>query len=206
MTKMNGLRVRFRKWVWATWLGWLLGLPLIIVLALAGETVGLGGAQFLVGAGMGIGTGFMQGRVVRRIHVPMNLWLCITAAGLTAPFLITDLAKVLRWDVPYTLYVCVALGGLLAGLGQAQLLRRRFKKTGWWVFASTLGWILAASTAAIANSLPKWARVRGVLGALAFLGITALGGLVLGFVTGASLVQLPRREKIREPLAGSERH
>ena len=46
----------------ATWAGWLLGIPFIIILALMGEAVGIGGSQFLVGAGMGTGTGLLQSR------------------------------------------------------------------------------------------------------------------------------------------------
>ena len=40
-------------WRRATTGGWLLGVPMIVVLALIGETVGLGGTQTLVGVGMG---------------------------------------------------------------------------------------------------------------------------------------------------------
>ena len=52
------------RWVRATWLGWLLGIPLIVVLALLAEGVGVGGAQVCVGAGMGLGVGFMQRRAL----------------------------------------------------------------------------------------------------------------------------------------------
>ena len=44
-------------WLRATVAGWLLGVPLIVALALLGEAVGVGGAQFLVGVGMGAGLG-----------------------------------------------------------------------------------------------------------------------------------------------------
>ena len=59
-------RKLFVSWILATWVGWLLGIPIIIVLALIGEAVHIGGAQFLVGAGMGTGIGLMQALVIRR--------------------------------------------------------------------------------------------------------------------------------------------
>ena len=48
-------RKLFVSWIRNTWFGWLLGIPIIITLALIGEAVHIGGAQVLVGAGMGIG-------------------------------------------------------------------------------------------------------------------------------------------------------
>ena len=43
---------RLFRWVRATVLGWLLGFVLVLVLALAWDMIG-GGAQFMVGVGMG---------------------------------------------------------------------------------------------------------------------------------------------------------
>jgi len=39
------------SWLRATWLSWILGMPCIVLLALLGEALGLGGKQVLVGAG-----------------------------------------------------------------------------------------------------------------------------------------------------------
>ena len=44
----DAMTVPLAVWLRATWLGWILGVPLILVLALAGEAVGIGGAQVLV--------------------------------------------------------------------------------------------------------------------------------------------------------------
>jgi len=59
------MTVHLAVWLRATWLGWLLGVPLVVVLALLGEAVGPCGIQVLVGLGMGTGVGLLQGRALR---------------------------------------------------------------------------------------------------------------------------------------------
>jgi hypothetical protein len=182
------------SWIRATWFGWLLGIPIIIALALIGEAVHIGGSQVLVGAGMGTGIGLMQGRVIRRILHKSGQWICSSIVGLGAPFLLTDISKVVGWNLPYSLPVSIVLGGLIIGSWQALILRSRLGKTGWWLVASVLGWTLAAGTSAIADFLPRSHVLRGLWGALAYLGIVASGGLILGIVTGLCLAWLFRNE------------
>jgi hypothetical protein len=181
------------SWIRATWFGWLLGIPIIIALALIAEAVHIGGAQVLVGAGMGTGVGLMQSRVIRRLLHKSAIWILSCIVGLGAPFLLTDLSKFVGWNLPYSLPVAIALGGLIIGIWQALILRSRLRKTGWWILASALGWTLAAGTSAIADS-PRARTIRGIWGALAYLGIVAAGGLILGIVTGLSLAWMFRYE------------
>jgi hypothetical protein len=185
-------RSLLRSWVRATWLGWLFGIPCIIALALLGETVGIGGAQALVGAGMGAGVGFMQRRIVRGLQVRATPWFWSCAIGLALPFLAFDLARAAGREITFSLYASVALGGLIAGAWQGYLLRAHLPKAGWWLPASLLGWSMASGVAAIADTLSRTQQLRGIAGALAYLSISATGGLVLGLVTGLSLVWLVR--------------
>ncbi len=190
---MSNYRI-FGQWVRATWAGWVLGIPLIIALALVGEAVGIGGAQVLVGAGMGMGIGLMQGRAIRGVLHKSAPWFWSCTVGLAVPFLAADIAKAAKWDFAYSLYVSVAFGGLIVGGWQAFLLRSRFRHTGWWVVASVVGWNLAAGMAAVADPVSRSHSLRGIWGALAYLGIVTGGGLLLGLVTGVSLVWLLRHE------------
>jgi hypothetical protein len=57
--------ISLAHWTRVTLLGWLLGVPLIALMATAGEALEIESAQFLVGAGMGLGVGWMQGRALR---------------------------------------------------------------------------------------------------------------------------------------------
>lgn len=182
------------SWIRATWLGWLLGVPIIIVFALLGEAVHIGGSQVLVGAGMGTGIGLMQGRALRNILGKWAPWVWSCIVGLGAPFLVTDLSKFAGWHLPYSLLWLIAIGGLIVGSWQALILRSRFRKAGWWIVASLLGWTLAAGTSSVADSLPRRYAIRGIGGALLYLGIVFAGGLILGLVTGPCLVWLSRQE------------
>lgn len=180
------------QWIRVTWAGWALGVPCIIALALAGEAVGMGGSQVLVGAGMGAGVGLMQGRALKDVLHAFAPWFWSCIIGLSAPFWVTDIAQAMDRAIPYSLEAYVALGGLIVGVWQWRLLRVRFNQAGWWVLASALGWSLAAVAAALANAQP----LRGIWGALLFLAIAVAGGLILGFVTGLALVRLRREEAV----------
>lgn len=184
----------FLLWIRATWAGWLLGIPLIIVLALLAEAVGIGGSQTMVGAGMGTGTGLMQSRVIRGVVHKSAPWFWSSVVGLASPFLVADISKVAGWGLVYSLPVSVALGGIIAGGWQALILQPRLRQTWLWVVASALGWTLAAGAAGAADNLVRSHSVRGIWGAVLYLGIVVGGGLVLGLVTGICLAWMLRNE------------
>jgi hypothetical protein len=179
-------------WLRATWYGWLLGVPLIVVLALVGEALGIGGSQVLVGLGMGTGIGLLQGRAIRPLLPRPAAWRASCIVGLALPFLVTDLAPAVGRELPYSLPLAVALGGLLIGVWQAFLLRPHVQAPGWWILANGVGWTLAAGMALLADSWVRGQAIRGVPGALLYLGLVAGGGLILGLVTGVVLPRLLR--------------
>jgi hypothetical protein len=181
-----------RRWARATWLGWIAGVPLIALFALVGEGLGIGGAQALVGAGMGTGVGMLQSRALRNILDRPKWWAWSCAIGLTLPFLVFDLLRVAGHKSSYSVQLAVASGGVAAGLWQAYLLRSRVRQAGWWIMISAFGWTLAALAAASADTITRGHAVRGVGGALLYLGIVGIGGLILGASTGVGLVRLLR--------------
>lgn len=186
-------------WTRTTFLGWVLGVPVITALALLGEAIGIGGSQVIVGVGMGISVGFMQGRIVRAlIGSPARwgwFWSCVI--GLAVPFLVVDIANAMGRPLPYSLQVSVGLAGLIAGVWQARILAPTTRGTSWWILSSVIGFMLAAGMTAIADWLPRSQAIRGLWGALIFLGIIAGGGLVLGLVTGFTLAWLRKSERTR---------
>ena len=183
------------RWVRATWLGWLLGVPCIIVLALMGEALHIGGKQVLVGLGMGAGVGIMQGRAIRPLLKRSTPWMLVCMLGLALPFLVTDLANIAGHPLPYSLPIAVTIGGLIVGVGQAALLRDHTRSSAAWVSASLLGWTIAAGLSSLADQLSRGHGLRGIGGAFAYLAIVAAGGLPLGLSTGTVLIRL---EKMQE--------
>lgn len=182
----------FYKWVRATWTGWVLGIPFIIALALVAEAAGIGGAQVPVGLGMGTGIGLMQARAIRSVGPKAALWFWSCVIGLGVPFLATDIANAAGYEVTFSLYLSVALGGLMVGILQAFILRPNLHHRVWWVTGSLVGWAMASSMVAVAESLSRIRPLRGLWGAFAFLGTVAGGGLVLGVITAVSLVRVLR--------------
>jgi hypothetical protein len=177
------IRITVSDWVRATALGWLLGIPCVCMLALLGENLGIGGSQALVGAGMGIGVGAIQSRALRAIVPRPSAWFWSCTVGLALPFLGSDVLRLAGRSSTHLLVPSVALGGALVGLWQAFLLRSVLRRVGLWIAVSTVGWSLAAAAAGAADTLYRAHTIVGLAGALSYLGLIAVGGLLLGVIT-----------------------
>jgi hypothetical protein len=171
------------RWVRATTIGWLLGFLLVILLAMAWDLVA-GGAQFMVGVGMGGGVGLMQARVVGARVPSQRAWVVASTVGMGAPFVLWDLGSIAGLGALFSLPVCALAGALFAGLLQARLLGGPARPR--WVLASVLGWGIPVALMAVGDALP-----RGP-GSLLSLPAIFFGGAVLGWVTGKALAGLDR--------------
>ncbi len=174
------------RWVKATFVGWVVGFVLVVVLAMAWGTLGMGESQFMIGVGMGAGVGYAQGRVLQGRLGTAWRWTWASVLGLGLPFLASDLASALWLWFPYSLPGAVLIGGVLVGVLQLRILRPHSDRANWWVLASVVGWTLAAGTAVFIN-------VSGPWGALVALATILFGGVVLGGVTGWALVRILER-------------
>ena len=143
----------------------------------------------IVGAGMGAGLGMMQARVVRSITGRRAPWIWSSAGGLAIPFLLLDVARWLGRVVPDAPTGAVVAAGLTVGVWQAALLRAHVKSSGVWIAASMVGWALAGLAVATADAMGRGLALRGLPGALAYLGVIGIGGLALGVVTGVAMVK-----------------
>ena len=179
-----------RRWIAHTLIGWILGVPLLLGLSVLFEAVGIDHANAPVGLGMGAAIGLLQARALRSAGVRAQAWWVATLAGVALPFLVADLARRLGHPMPYLVYPFAAVGGLLASLLQLRAWPALRPRAGGWVVASTLGWLLACSSVALADFLSHRLHFVGLGGALAYLGIACSGGLLLGIATAAMLSQL----------------
>ena len=186
--------VSLRPWIRITFLGWLLGIVLVVALALAGEAVGVRGSQIAVGLGMGLGVGIAQERALGPLLGGAHAWRWASAGGLAVPFLAVDVARLLGHPLPYSLYVAIIAAGLTAGAAQARLLKPVGVSPVAWIGASLAGWTTASLLAALADSLTRWSSIRGLPGALLYLGLVAGGGLFLGAATSVPLRRIAGKE------------
>ncbi len=173
-----------------TLLGWLLGVPLIALMASLGEALEIESAQFLVGAGMGLGVGWLQGRALRPVLGDAWRWAFATMCALALPFAFFDVAKLREWDIAYSLPWAVTVGGLLVGLVQRQLLARRLHGATAWIPASFVGWMSSVLVTTGVDAMSRSTSLGNGVKLALFLGGVVLGGLVLGVVSGVGLRRL----------------
>lgn len=171
------------RWVLATSLGWIIGIFLTILFASLFEGMGIHGMQFFMGLGMGLPIGFMQWRTAKK-HLGIGMgWIWLTTIALTLPFLTFDILKkvtTLNFGHRYILY-SVAIAGLLVGIVQYTILKKRLAKSELWILANTLGWSFAALTVKAIDHTKMVSNNNWVLFSLNLL-LMLIGGLVLGFI------------------------
>ena len=183
----------FWRWVFATSWGWLLGFAFMMIGAIAADLLlGAERAQFHIGLSMGAGIGYAQVRVTTRLLRIGNTWGWACVVGMAAPFVASDILRA-TWpglSYLYSLWLSAACGGLLVGLLQRPMLRPHVPSAYWWIPASMAGWMLAAATPFLYGTFPGLGA--GVGAALINVAAIPLGGVMLGIVTGGTLVRLLR--------------
>ena len=191
-------------WVLASTVGWAVGGPVGVALG-GGLAMGIVVTGY-VGMAVGvIAAGALQWLVLRRQVAGAAWWIVASVVGAA---LVGVLAVLLGWvvgvvgrlvggtawganwgpdwsadpggDVGFV--VGVAAGGTVLGLLQWLVLRRQVARAGWWVLASSVGWVMGGLAAGITNTTAGWAVL----------------GIVYGAITGIVLVWLLRR-----PAAGT---
>ena len=176
----DNLRAR-QVWLWwvlASTVGWAVGGPV-------GVSVGSPDSLILTGylavAGGGLVAGGLQSLALRRQVWGSSWWVLVShikASGV-AGVVISVVSIIVDPDVGWV--VGVGLFGTVLGTLQWVALRRYVTGAGWWVVASTLGWILGGPATALVG--PTGAEHVG----------WAVHGTVYGVVTGSVLVWLLRR-------------
>jgi hypothetical protein len=192
--------------VLATSLGWIVGIPVMVLLFIGAEAVGLSEGQFLIGLAMGATIGFLQWLVARRSFGATSMWFWASVVGMTLPFALCDL---IGYNLDgYVLIAPAALGALLVGIGQHRLFGVRSIRAYCWIPASAIAWVLAAATT-LALLAIHYNPASGPLVWLRPLLAFVSGGIVLGVNTGCVLVWLfrapPAEHAARGPAEDGER-
>ena len=126
---------------------------MLIIALIIGDTIYVDGVEhitedylfmYFLAPVMGLVTGAVQYGLLRRILAGMGGWVLATAGGwLLGMFLVLAFIR-LHWMVIAQMDLTFLLMGLLIGLAQWLVLRRRLPGAGWWPLASLLGWGLVA--------------------------------------------------------------
>lgn len=184
---------------WGFWWRWvLLTIVGLAVGFLAGFVLGhllLG--NVMVGVGIGAGAGFFQWLLLRR-HIPRSAWwIPAGVIGLSIPLGLYGIAWLI-WKVPFELGWSIGglawaaaflVGGALMGWLQLPVLRRRVARPGSWVVYSAIGWCLSLFPFAIRPDMTGDLSIPLLILRNAMMA-PALGGVILGAITGTALVRL----------------
>lgn len=177
-----------KKWIRATFAGWVAGAVMIIVTSGIFDAVGLEGFQFYIGISMGGSIGFFQWRSVHTSVSFSTGWIWSSLAGMGIPFLIIDLlSKFGGLSLgSYYLPASIFTGGMLTGLLQHTVLKNRYAGVLRWIVVCWIGWIAASLTIFAIDFVTV--NVRNLAGFFINLTLIFSGGPVLGWVTGKTLV------------------
>lgn len=181
----SNLKKSFKnRWVKYSFIGWLIGFIVVVVLAVLFDTIGLGGTNTFVGLGMGLSVGFFQWKALQKTATISKKWIGYSTIGMFASFVVFEILHSLFSDLNLfdSLLLKVAVGGLLAGLLQQKLLKPIVISSKNWALVSVISWALASlcATSSDYNFIPD--SIGGVLGAVITALIILFGGVVLGFV------------------------
>ena len=194
-------------WTAVTAIGYSLGL--YAGLFLAHLALGPLMAAFSIGAGIGLAqrpvlqswleprrsrawspadsAGWILGSVAGMVFVVAVVWTAVDRMGIEG--------DTVGW---LGLVGTFALGGSLAGLIQKRVLRRYALASDRWIAASALGWGASALGIGLAPVLAEQ-----MFDLFVVLLAPAIGGLVMGLVTGCVLVRLPLRQHAPAPPGAS---
>ncbi|MBL7856355.1 MAG: hypothetical protein JNM57_01605 [Cyclobacteriaceae bacterium] len=183
----NSLTFSLVRWTRATFLGWLAGVVLILILSSLLDAIGIEHMQFYLGIGIGAGVGFMQWLMFKRIVLIPKNWMIFSVLGLSIPFLILDLLP--EGIVQHKIAWSILLGGLAVGLLQRGILKNFSQHANLWIVACLVAWPLAVLTVFAVDYTKYITSVSWALAILNFFLILA-GGVVLGLVSGIFLKRM----------------
>lgn len=189
MTKTNPkISFPLKKWVLFNFLGWVLGIIIVLILSSTFDAIGIESLQFFVAVGIGFGVGLLQWLLLKRHFNISSKWIGRTILGMTIPFLIADVLK--HFDIldlkSLFIPICVAIGSILVGLFQGRLLTRVNISQQKWIIASFFAWMLIAFSLfgiEYTNSISS----NVILTFAINLALILSGGIILGMITGALL-------------------
>jgi len=175
------------QWTKFTFLGWVTGVVLILLLSAALHALGTEHKQFYLGFGMGAGVGWLQWLSLKKYRPVSKNWIWFSAAGMGIPFIFFDLLP--TGTVAHEISWSIVTGSLLMGLMQYSMLRKHSHKAYLWLPGNLLAWILAVITVFTIDFTMHLQYVMKMNLLLAGINLLLIldGGIVLGLISGLTL-------------------
>jgi len=176
------------RWIRNTLYGYLLGIVAMLAWVFVSEALKLPGSQYFTGLCIGLGVGFMQGRLLKKTSGISMHWMTGSLCGLGLSFVVFDFGRAL-WSEPpgFNIMGAILAGGFLAGVFQYLVIRKRFQRALHWIWISLAGWVAAAGVVKLSEfvNLPGIPNiVQGLINmVLLFFG----AAVALGLVTGSGI-------------------
>jgi len=176
--------IKSGRWTKATFLGWLLGVVLILVLSSFLDSIGIEHMQFYLGVGIGAGVGCMQWLLLKKTINMDVRWMVYSILGMGIPFIIVDLLP--EGMIAHKIATGISMGALTTGFLQNLLLKKHFRQAILWIPYSFLGWSMGALTVFIIDYTMALKTILSNNLILALINLVLIlgGGIVLGFITG----------------------
>ena len=179
------------KWTVSTWVGWVVGIPLILILNFVGSALGVPENQAVIGIGMGLTLGLVQAGMMKGLLREYMSWVWMNMLGLGVGFFVWDLVRepIL---VPLEDILSLMISAGTAGIASGLLMDRLINKGRWTVTLLTpivaLGWMGAAVMVAASDYFPtSWPM--GVQFYLA-AGLILAAGLSVGIASSFAIKRL----------------
>ena len=202
MTKKRRISVDWfvwLQWAFASGLGGAVGFALAdAVLQTFSEALYRAMAEIVIFGLLGAAMGTLQWLVLRRHFSQAGWWVAASAVGGT---LVGIGAASYGSKVKVNLVIVYGLVGIILGVLQWLVLRRRISRSGWWMVVSLLGWAL---TVPVVRSLDRLGLMRGLSETIGLILGFGLAGTVVGIVTGGLLVWLLWQSSGRTVVAAAQ--
>lgn len=195
MTEMvNTKKVSIR---WMMWLKWVLASTVGFVVGIGGSLVASSTvSETIASVVFGAISGLVQWFLLRKIFRHSGWWILANVLGISLGFATT---RIILWTGQFELASNLGFGllGLMVGISQWLVLHKNFRKAGWWVLVSVVGWVAAgyATLLIIFLPLPEF---------IAICAGYAISGIIVGVFTGLMLIFLKKFPRQTEAKRGSQ--
>ena len=187
-----------RNWILFTSLGWISGIPLLMLIGTALEPLRLENTS--VAMGMSLAIAFFQWLLLRKVLAHASRWIWISAIAFVIPFLIADLSGDALFSTGESAVVgCTVVSSILLGATQQHFLLNGvgIKRVSW-IAINLFSYALALVPPFALNLvvIKKLQLPAALAITLSFLTVFA-GGPIIGWLTGKVLVKhLPGRQGV----------